>query len=270
MPTVEYRQLGRTGEKVSTIGMGTWKMGSYSTSEERARQLHALKRGVELGLNLIDTAEMYGAGRSEELVGEAIKGIRKDVFVASKVSPGNLRHDDLIRSCRASLRRLGTSYLDLYQVHWPNPSIPIRETMSAMGDLVEEGAVRYVGVSNFSVSETAEARAALSNGDIVSNQVEYSLANRYVEQDILPYCARENITLIAYSPLARGNVVRSIPSDVLNKYRLTPAQVMLNWATRDPHVVAIPKAANVSHLEENAASVSVRLEPDEYEQIGSA
>jgi aryl-alcohol dehydrogenase-like predicted oxidoreductase len=267
---VEYRQLGKTGEKVSTIGMGTWKMGSYSTSEERARQLQALKRGIELGINLIDTAEMYGAGRSEELVGEATKGIRKDVFIASKVSPGNLRHDDVIRACRGSLRRLGTSYLDLYQVHWPNPSVPISETMSAMEDLVKEGAVRFVGVSNFSVPETAEARAALSKGDIVSNQVEYSLANRYVEDDILPYCTRENITLIAYSPLARGNVAGSIPSAVLNKYSMTPAQAMLNWATRDSHVVAIPKAANVSHLEENAASVSVRFEPGEYEQIGSA
>jgi len=250
--------------------MGTWKIGSYSTSEERARQLQALRRGVELGINLIDTAEMYGAGRSEELVGEAVKGIRKDVFIASKVSPGNLRHDDVIRACRGSLCRLGTSYLDLYQVHWPNPSVPIRETMSAMADLVEEGAIRFVGVSNFSVSETAEARAALPKGDLVSNQVEYSLSNRYIERDILPYCARENITVIAYSPLARGNVARSIPSAVLNRYRMSPAQAMLNWATRDPHVMAIPKAASVSHMEENAASISVRFEPGEYDQIGLA
>jgi aryl-alcohol dehydrogenase-like predicted oxidoreductase len=265
---VEYRRLGKTGERVSTIGMGTWKMGSYSTSEERVKQLQALKRGIELGINLIDTAEMYGAGRSEELVGAATKDTRKDLFIASKVSPGNLRHDDVIRACHGSLRRLGTPYLDLYQIHWPNPDIPIGETMSAMGELVEEGAVRFVGVSNFSVSETEEARAALSRADIVSNQVEYSLADRRVERDILPYCTREKITLIAYSPLARGNIAHSIPEEVLSKYNMTPAQVMLNWVTRDTNVVAIPKAASIAHLEENAASVSLRFDPGEYEQIG--
>jgi diketogulonate reductase-like aldo/keto reductase len=266
---VEYRQLGRTGEKVSTIGMGTWKMGAYSTSEERANQVNALKKGIELGINLIDTAEMYASGRSEEVVGEAIRGIRKDVFIATKVSPANLHYDNVIRSCRGSLRRLGTSYLDLYQVHWPNPSIPIDETMSAMKELIKQGAVRFVGVSNFSVPETEAARAALSNHDIVSNQVEYSLANRYVEDEILPYCVRENITLIAYSPLARGNITNSMPAAVLRRYKMTPAQAMLNWTTRDLHVIAIPKAANISHMEENAASVSIRFEAGEYEQIGS-
>jgi len=265
---VEYRELGKTGEKVSTIGMGTWKIGSYSTSEERTRQLGALKRGFELGVNLVDTAEMYGAGRSEELVAEAIKGIRKDILIASKVSPENLHHDEVIRACRASLHRLGTPYLDLYQIHWPNPRIPIEETMSAMGELVDAGAVRFVGVSNFSVSETEQARAALSRSDVVSNQVEYSLTNRRVERDVLPYCVRENISLIAYSPLARGNIADSIPPTILHKYKMTSAQVMLNWATRDPHVIAIPKAAKASHLEENASSVSVRFEPAEYEQIG--
>jgi diketogulonate reductase-like aldo/keto reductase len=267
---VEYRQLGKTGERVSTIGMGTWKMGSYSTPEERVRQVNAIRKGVELGISLIDTAEMYAAGRSEEIVGEAIEDVRKDAFIASKVSPGNLRHDDVIRACRASLRRLGTSYLDLYQVHWPNPRIPIYETMSAMDELVKEGAIRYVGVSNFSVSETEEARTALKRSDIVSNQVEYSLANRGVERELLPYCVRQSITLIAYSPLARGSIARSIPDAVLHKYGMSPAQVMLNWVTRDRNVVAIPKAASIPHIEENVASVSVRFKPSEYEQIGSA
>jgi diketogulonate reductase-like aldo/keto reductase len=266
---VEYRPLGRTGEKVSTIGMGTWKMGAYSSAEERARQVMALRRGVELGINLIDTAEVYAGGRSEELVGEAVRDTRDEVFIASKASPGNLRHDDLIRACRGSLKRLGTTYIDLYQVHWPNPSVPIRETMSAMTELVEEGAVRYVGVSNFSVKETDDARAALSRIELASNQVEYSLENRYVEADVLPYCVREKITLIAYSPLARGNIVRSLPQPLLQKYGTTPAQAMLNWVTRQEQVVAIPKAATLSHVEENAASVATRFEPEEYEQIGS-
>jgi diketogulonate reductase-like aldo/keto reductase len=266
---VEYRRLGRTNEKISTIGMGTWRIGSYGSSEERARQVKALKRGIELGITLIDTAEIYATGRSEEVVGEATKDIRKDVFIASKVSPGHLRHDDVIRACRNSLRRLGTSYLDLYQVHWPDPNVPIRETMSAMEKLVKEGAVRYIGVSNFSASETDEARAALSANEIVSNQVEYSLSNRYVEPEILPYCVREKVTLIAYSPLARGNIARSLSKIVLEKYKMTAAQVMLNWVTRPGEVVAIPKATNLSHLEENALSVSVRFDPQEYEQISA-
>jgi diketogulonate reductase-like aldo/keto reductase len=266
---VEYRKLGRTNEKISTIGMGTWRIGTYGNSEERTRQVKALRRGIELGITLIDTAEMYATGRSEEVVGEAIKEIRKDVFIASKVSPGHLRYDDVIRACRASLRRLGTTYLDLYQVHWPDPNVPIKETMSAMEKLVGEGAVRYIGVSNFSVSETDEARASLSGSEIASNQVEYSLSNRYVEPEILPYCVREKVTLMAYSPLARGKIARSLPKTVLERYKMTPAQVMLNWVTRSEQVVAIPKATNLSHLEENALSVSVRFGPKEYEEISA-
>ncbi|MDG6899036.1 MAG: aldo/keto reductase [Nitrososphaerota archaeon] len=267
---MEYRRLGRTHEKVSTIGMGTWKIGSYQGAEERQGQVNALRRGVELGLNLIDTAEMYAHGRSEEVVADAVKGIRKDVFIASKVSPENLRRDDLVKACRASLSRLGTSYIDLYQVHWPNPKISIKETMTAMESLVEKGAIRFIGVSNFSVAQTKEASEALSKNELVSNQVEYSLSNRRVEKDVLPYCVKEGISLIAYSPLARGNVIVSVPDAIIRKYNMTPAQVMLNWVTRDEHTLAIPKAANISHLEENASSVSVRFEESEYDEISRA
>ena len=267
---MEYRELGRTGERISTIGMGTWRFGSYRSTEERANQANVLRRGVELGINHIDTAEMYAGGRSEEVVGEAIRGSRSSVFIASKVAPGHLRHDDIIRACRASLHRLGTSHIDLYQVHWPDSRVPIKETMSAMEELVRMGAIRYIGVSNFSVAETEDARAALKANDLVSNQVEYSLTNRFAEQEVLPYCEREKLTLIAYSPLARGNIARSIPSRILDKYEMTPAQVMLNWVTRSDHVVAIPKAAYASHLQENAGSVRVRFEPDEYNLISES
>ena len=267
---MEYRLLGRTSEKIPTIGMGTWRIGLYRSTKERRDQVNALRRGFELGMNLVDTAEMYHSGRSEEVVAEAVRDTRKQVFVASKVSPGHLHYDDVIRACRASLKRLGTSYIDLYQVHWPDPKVPIGETMSAMEKLVQEGAVRYVGVSNFSVKETEDARAALPKTEIVSNQVEYSLTNRYVEPDILPYCRKEKLTLIAYSPLARGRVADTVPQALLRKYRMTPAQVMLNWVTRDEQVVAIPKAADTGHLEENAASVSVRFTPTEYDQISAS
>lgn len=250
--------------------MGTWRIGAYSSPDERARQVAAVKKGIELGINLIDTAEMYASGRSEEVVRDAVKDVRKEVFIATKVSPGNLRHNDVIEACKGSLRRLGTSYIDLYQVHWPNPSIPIRETMSAMEQLVRDGLVRYIGISNFNVSETDAARAALPKSEIVSNQVEYSLTNSYVEQEILPYCVSEKMTLIAYSPLARGKIPDWIPKAILRKYKMTSAQAMLNWVTRNEQVIAIPKATNQVHLEENASSVSVRFDEAEYEQVGAS
>ena len=245
-------------------------MGSYRSKEERDGQVKALRRGVELGINLIDTAEMYASGGAEEVVADATKGIRDEVFIASKVSPEHLRRDEVLKACRASLQRLGTRHIDLYQVHWPNPKVPIAETMSAMEQLVREGAIRFIGVSNFSVAETEDATRALANNEIASNQVEYSLSNRYVEPEILPYCVREKMTLIAYSPLARGQIPGSLPKSLLQKFNLTPAQAMLNWVTRNEQVVAIPKAANISHLEENALSVSMRFTPAEYGQLARA
>jgi diketogulonate reductase-like aldo/keto reductase len=265
---VEYRQLGRTKEKVSVVGMGTWRIGNFHTVEERAEQVRALRRGVELGMNLIDTAEIYGAGQSEELVGEAVKDFRDRVIIASKVAPGHLHYDQVIRSCRASLMRLGTAHIDLYQDHWPDSAVPIKETMSAMEELVREGAIRYIGVSNFNVAETEEAREALPRSELVSNQVEYSLSNRYVEREILPYCAREKLTLVAYSPLAQGNIAGSIPRALLEKHTMTAAQVMLNWVTRHEQVVAIPKTGSVQHMEENASSISAKLTAEELAQLG--
>ena len=266
---MEYRTLGRTGEKISTVGMGTWKIGVYSGLSERAEQVRALRLGIELGCNLIDTAEMYANGRSEEVIAEAVGDLREAVFIASKVSPENLHHDDVIAACNRSLKRLGTRYIDLYQVHWPNPAIPIRETMSAMEDLVREGKVRYVGVSNFSVRQTKEAEIALPKSELVSNQVEYSLANRSAEARILPYCEKEGLTLIAYTPLAKGRVPKElIPRAICAKYNVTPIQVMLNWVTRSESVVAIPKSADVKHIEENMSSVACRFLDEEYSEIG--
>lgn len=266
---MEFRQLGRTGERISTIGMGTWKIGVYSNLSERAKQVQALRRGIELGCNLIDTAEMYADGRSEEVVAEAVGDAREDIFIASKVSPGNLHYDDVIEACARSLIRLKTPYIDLYQVHWPNPRVPIGETMTAMEELVRDGKIRYIGVSNFSVKQTNEARDALSKNELASNQVEYSLRSRAVEADILPYCEKEKLTLIAYTPLAKGNVPgTAMLSAICRKYDLTPIQVALNWVTRSESAVAIPKSANVKHVEENASSVSVRFLEEEYLAIG--
>jgi diketogulonate reductase-like aldo/keto reductase len=268
---MEYRRLGRTGEKVSTIGMGTWTMGVDRDPAARSKEVAALKRGIDLGINLIDTAESYAGGGAEEVVAEATRHMRNEVMIASKVSPSNLRHDAVIAACEGSLRRLGASYIDLYQVHWPNPSVPIRETMGAMEELVREGKVRYIGVSNFSVEETIAAREALTREELASNQVEYSLMNRSVEADILPYCKREKLSLIAYTPLAHGRIPGStMPKTLLAKYDMKPLQVALNWATRSEQVIAIPKSSNIRHTEENAASVSVRYTEAEYQSVSKA
>jgi len=270
---LEFKRLGRTDVMVSAIGMGTWGIGGFSTPDYKYDEMaiRALRRGIELGITLIDTAEMYGGGHSEEVVGMAIKGLREKVFIATKVWYTNLRYDDVLRSAEKSLRRLQIDTIDLYQVHWPNPHIPLSETMRAMERLVLDGKVRFIGVSNFSVKLMEEARAALSKIDIVSNQVEYSLLSREVEDDILPYCEKENITLIAYSPLGRGNILNDPRSKILRevakKYNKTLVQVALNWLIAKKPVVAIPKAINLSHVEENVNAAGWRLSDEDLELL---
>ncbi len=265
---MEYKPLGRTSEKIPVIGMGTWKIGNPHTPAERTAQIESLKRGLELGMTFIDTAEFYGDGASEQLVGEAIKNRRDSVFIATKVWPTNLHHDDVLKACDRSLKRLGISHIDLYQIHWPNPRVPIEETMGAMQELVRGGKVRHIGVSNFSIEETRQAAAALGRSELASNQVEYSLANRTIESGLLEFCQNERITVIAYSPLGRGSLpARAIPESILAKYRMTPAQAALNWVTFQDGVVAIPKSAKREHAEENAASLSTRLSKQDYDSV---
>ena len=267
---MERRELGRTGERISVIGMGTWQVGD-AKNEGREEELRALRRGIELGMTMIDTAEMYGAGRSERLVGEAIKDVRDDVFVASKVSPEHFSYDDVIASCEASAKRLGVKQIDLFQLHWPSSTIPIQETMKAMEELVSRGLIRYIGVSNFSVQQTRKAREALPRSELASNQVRYSLTHRAIESELLPFCEKEKITVIAYSPLDTGRIPTGrIPEQLLDKYQMTPAQLMLNWVTYRHPVVAVPKASKVEHVEENAASVRARLSPDDYRALSKA
>jgi diketogulonate reductase-like aldo/keto reductase len=266
---MRMKYLNKTKEKISTIGIGTWKIGSLDPVI-RKTELNALNIALEAGVNLIDTAESYSSGESERLVGEAVKGRRDTVFIATKVSPTHLSYDDVIKSCMRSLERLSTSYIDLYQVHWPNPRIPIKETMRAMEKLVSDGKIRYIGVSNFSLTQLREAEEALSKQEIVSNQVEYSLVSRSIEKDILPYAEKEKITIIAYSPLARGNIpIDLIPRDILEKYGATPAQIMLAWVTKRDNVVAIPKAANPEHMRENILASNIILEDKDYTRLSS-
>lgn len=265
--TMDSRPLGRTGERIPIIGMGTWAMGN-SSGDLRREEVAALRRGIELGMTFIDTAEIYGHGRSETLVGEAIKDLRDEVFLATKVAPQHFRYNDVIKSCEESIERLGVKFVDLYQLHWPSPHIPINETMRAMEELISRGKTRYVGISNFSVEGTIQAQEALPRSELVSNQVRYSITYRSIESDILPFCDREKLTVIAYSPLDTGNIpISRIPKTMLEKYEMTPAQLMLNWVTYPEPVVTIPKASKVTHVEENASAVDIRISEDDYRAL---
>jgi len=248
--------------------MGTWAMGNHSSGTERSREIEALRRGLDLGMSLLDTAEMYGYGESERLVGEAIVDRRDSAFIATKVAPEHFHYDDTIRSCQSSLEMLSVKTIDLYQLHWPNPRIPIKETMRAMEQLVALGKIRYIGVSNFSVEQTMEAQESLSKNEIVSNQLRYSLTSRSIEGALLPYCEKEKITVIAYSPLDKGRLPQTrIPKGMLTRYGATAAQLMLSWVAHKKEVIAIPKAGRLEHVEENADASDLRISDDDYAQL---
>ena len=276
---MEFKTLGNTSAKIPMVGLGTWGIGGFSSSNSEKDEIgiKALRLGLELEMRFIDTAEMYGGGHSEEVVAEAVKDQRESVFLATKVSGGNLSYDNVLRSCEASLRRLRTSYIDLYQIHWPNSRIPISETMKAMEKLVENGKIRHVGVSNFSVRQFTEAQKALSKTDVVSNQVNYSLTERSVETDLLPFAERERITIIAYSPLARGQIAEQAHGDrwqVLDQItrinHKTRSQVALNWLLIKPSVVVIPKASNLQHVRENSGCVGWRISKEQEKKLNDA
>jgi diketogulonate reductase-like aldo/keto reductase len=252
------KPLGSSGVNISEIGQGTW---------DYRGGLEPLKLGVSLGATHIDTAEMYG---TEPTVGKAIADIRDEVFLATKVSPEHLHYKDLIKAAEGSLKRLNTKIIDLYMIHWPNSSIPIGESMKAMEDLVKSGKIRYVGVSNFSVEDLKEAQSVMSSSKIVSNQIQYNLGNRSPEEDVIPYCQKEKITVVAYSPLSRGQVSRrkdQTLDKIASKYGKTKAQIALNFLTREEYVVAIPKADSPEHVKENCAASDWRLSKEDVAEI---
>jgi len=270
---MKYKQLGKTGIQVSAIGQGTMGIGGAFTEDSTRDDFYIdiLKIGIEYGMTFIDTAEAYGAGHSEELVGQAVKNCRKDVFIATKVSPEYLAYDSVLKSAEGSLRRLQTDYIDLYQIHWPNPTIPIEETLRAMEQLVEDGKVRYVGVSNFSLKELKVANEAFTNNRIVSLQTEYNLFDRTIEEYLLPYCEQENISVIAYSPLDKGGMCGKeklgVLQEIARRYNKTPAQIALKWLVSKPLVIAIPKAARINHIRDNASSTDFELAEEDIELI---
>jgi diketogulonate reductase-like aldo/keto reductase len=262
---MQQRELGSSGVMVPEVGFGTWQYRGGSAP---------LRRAIELGAGFIDTAENYG---SEGIVGEAIRGRREQVFLATKVSGEHLRYDQVIQAAEASLKRLGVPVIDLYQVHWPNRRVPIIETMRAMETLVERGLVRFIGVSNFSRREVEEAQRALRQNRIVANQVEYSLTSRQVEPDIESFYVPNRIAVIAYSPLARGALLRprnrrglAALQTIATETGKTMAQVALNWCLSRPGVFVIPKTDRVERVEEDAGASGWSLTPAQVSALDAA
>ncbi len=250
---MSYSEIA-SGVEIPVLGLGTWGMGGRQIEDHRwdDENVTAIRMAIELGFTHIDTAEYYGAGHAEELVGEAIEPYpRESLFITTKVWRTNLRRRDLMESMRKSLRRLGLDYVDLYLVHWPNPDVPLRETMEAMERCAEEGYTRFIGVSNFSWSLMKEAKSHLESHALVANQVEYSLLDQKPKMDLLPYMQAEGLTLIAYSPLGKGMLAKpgnKVLDELADKYGKSQAQVALNWLVSQENVVAIPKSSNPVHL----------------------
>jgi aryl-alcohol dehydrogenase-like predicted oxidoreductase len=302
---MEYVTLGKDGPKVSAVGIGMWQAGGPAWGADVTDEgcLAAMRRAHELGVTLVDTAEGYGQGHSEEVVGRAVREIGRDnLVVATKVAGAHMRPELVSRACEASLRRLGISEIDIYQVHWPDPwdQVPLVKTMKTLEALHKEGKIRHIGVSNFAARDLEEARSALSRADIVEDQIYWSLLHRTVEEETVPYCRREGIGILTWSPLDKGLLTGKYhaghkPSDEVRKnnpkilrdenlaevgklvavlreiggrHGKSAAQVALNWLTRQPGtVVPIPGAKSAAQAEENAGASGWALTDAEVRRI---
>ncbi|MET7902332.1 aldo/keto reductase [Streptomyces sp. NPDC005355] len=256
-----------SGERIPLLGQGTWYLGE--DPRRRAEEIAALRLGLDLGMTLVDTAEMYGSGASEELVGEAIAGRRDEVFLVSKVLPGHADLRGTVAACEGSLRRLDTDRLDLYLLHWRG-SIPLVETLEAFAVLVEAGKIRYWGVSNFDVSDMTELVSLPGGEGVALNQVLYNLTRRGIEYDLLPWCRRRGVPVMAYSPIEQGRLLGSdVLRDIARSHGATPAQVALAWVLRQS-VPAIPRAGRAEHVRENRDALDLELTPKDLAELDRA
>ena len=258
---MKMKRLGLTDEFIPEIGLGTW---NYLGDPE------VIRESVEQGGFLIDTAENY---HTEEAVGLVVSENRDKYFLATKVSPSNLRYGDVLSAADRSLIRLKTDHIDLYQVHGPNPGVPIEETMAAMDHLMKSGKIRYVGVSNFSVQQLKDAQAVLTQGNIVCNQVHYNLVRREIEEDLMPFCEETGVTIMAYTPLISGGFKSAMASqpelglaieEMCQSIGLTVAQLLLSWCVHHPSVVTIPQTNRVSRVIENCAASELHLDDGQH------
>lgn len=253
------------GTAVPVLGQGTWYMGDEA--HRRADEIASLRLGLDLGMTLIDTAEMYGDGASEKLVGEAIAGRRDEVFLVSKVLPSNASRSGTIAACERSLRRLGTDCIDLYLLHWRGRT-PFAETIAAFEALQDAGKIRHWGVSNMDVDDMREIARAPGGDAMATNQVLYNLTRRGIEFDLLPQAQARGLPLMAYSPIEQGRLTEYPEvQDIADRHGVTPAQVALAWVLRQEGVIAIPKAATPEHVRENRAALDLQLTAEDLEEL---
>lgn len=255
------------------IGQGTWYMGEKSN--QRRQESDALRAGIERGLTLIDTTEMYAEGGAEEVVGEAIKGLRDKVFLVSKVYPWNAGGQKGIAACEASLRRLGTDHIDLYLLHWRG-NYALEETVGLMETLQQQGKIGRWGVSNLDYADMQALRQVPGGQACATDQVLYHLASRGIEYDLLPWCQQQNMPVMAYCPLAQAGRLRSglmnhpVVNTIAREYNATAAQILLAWVIRHRGVIAIPKASSVTHVEENAGALEISLSAEALQKLDAA
>jgi len=251
---MQQRQFGPLADRVSVIGQGTWQI----EASDRARVIATLRRGLDLGLTHIDTAELYGSGLSESIIGEAIEGRGDEVFLVSKVKPNNASRRGTIAACEASLKRLKTDRLDCFLLHWPG-SYPLEDTIASFEELQQAGKVRSWGVSNFDVDDLKAALAIAGPGRIACNQVLYYLGERGIEHAVIPWCAEHGVAVVAYSPFGQHRFPDDDPTltVIAGAHNATPRQVSLAFLTRKAEIFAIPKASTLPHVEENAGTVSL-------------
>ena len=258
----------RDGERVPALGQGTWHMGEHRrrATDEAA----AVRLGIELGMTLIDTAEMYGSGGAEEMIARAAEGIRDRLFIVSKVYPHNASRAGVLAACERSLKRLATDRIDLYLLHWRG-SIPLAETLEGFQRLQRDGKVRHYGVSNFDSADMAEW-AALKGGDSpTADQVLYNLAHRGPEWDLVPWCREHKVVIMAYTPLGSGRMLgNQVLAEVARRRGATPAQVALAWLLRREGTIVIPKASRPEHVRENRGALDVRLAEEDLTALDHA
>jgi diketogulonate reductase-like aldo/keto reductase len=262
------------GTLLPAIGQGTWYMGENARS--RQQEVSALSAGIDLGLTLIDTAEMYADGAAEEVVGEALQGgLRDKVFLVSKVYPWNAGGEKAIAACEASLRRLKTDALDLYLLHWRG-NYSLAETVEVMETLIQQGKIRRWGVSNLDYGDMQELMQVSGGDACATNQVLYHLASRGIEYDLLPWCQQQAMPVMAYCPLAQAGRLRDglmenrVVQQIAEAHRASAAQIILAWVIHHQGVMAIPKASSIKHVEENAAALAIVLNDDEMRQLDAA
>ena len=258
----------RSGERVPALGQGTWHMGE--NRRRMAEEAAAVRLGIELGMTLIDTAEMYGSGGAEEVIARAAEGVRDSLFIVSKVYPHNASRAGVVAACERSLKRLATDRIDLYLLHWRG-SIPLAETLEGFLRLRADGKIRHYGVSNFDRADMAEWAALQGGGTVAADQVLYNLSRRGPEWDLLPWCREHQVAVMAYTPLGQGHMLGNrVLGEVARRRDATPAQIALAWLLRQDGMIVIPKASRLEHVRENRGALDIVLTEEELAALDRA